>query len=143
MIIGFNLDKIAIERYAPLQGKVSVRNDIDIRDVKEQHLSEVKGVQKALAFTFVFTVAYTPHIADITIIGTVLYAAPQAKITELLSTWQSKKKVPSEVSLQVLNLVLQKCNIRALELAQELRLPPHIPLPQANLQQQATNAYIG
>ena len=143
MIVGFHYTKLSIERHQPLQGKLSVRNDLNIRDVKEQPLTGVKGAYKTVAFQFVFTVTYAPHVADIVITGDVYYAATPKQIEETLSTWKSKKKVSADVSLDVLNYALQKCNIRALEMAQDLNLPTHIPLPKVNFQQKKATAYIG
>ncbi len=143
MIVGFHYTKLSIERYQPIQGKVSVRNDVNIQNVKEQPIPRVQGSHKTVAFQFVFTVTYAPHVADVVITGDVYYAAEPKKIDEVISTWKSKKKVSPEISLGVLNLVLQKCNIRALEMAQELNLPSHIPLPTVNFKQKTANAYIG
>lgn len=143
MIVGFHFTKLSIERHQPLQGKLSVRNDLNIKDVKEHILSGVKGSHKAVVFQFVFSVTYAPHVADIIILGDVFYSAEPKKIEEILSTWKSKKKVAAEISVDVLNFVLQKCNIRALEMAQELNLPTHIPMPKVNLQKKTADAYIG
>lgn len=143
MIVGFHYTKLSVERHQPLQGKVSVRNDINIRDVKEQPLAGVKGAHKTVAFQFVFTVTYAPHVADILLTGEVYYAAESKQIEEVLASWKSKKKVPADISLAVLNFVLQKCNIRALEMAQELNLPTHIPLPKVDFQKKTADAYIG
>lgn len=143
MIVGFQFTKLSVERHQLLQGKVSVRNDINIRDVKEHPLAGVKGSHKAVAFQFVFTVTYAPHVADITMLGEVYYAAEPKQIEDVLASWKSKKKVPADISLDVLNFVLQHCNIRALAMAQELNLPTHIPMPKVNLQQKTASAYIG
>lgn len=144
MIVGFTFTKLSVERHTSLQGKIGVKNDLNIRDVQEQPLApDMSSNQQAVSFAFVFTVSYTPHVADITILGNVLYAAAPKTISEILSTWQDKKKVSADISVDVLNFVLQKCNIRALELAQEFNLPLHIPMPTVNLQQKTANAYIG
>ena len=144
MIIGFSLTQLSVERHTSLQGNIGVKNDLNIRDVQEQPLAPGVGSnQKAVNFAFVFTVSYTPHVADITILGNVLYAAAPKTISEILSTWKEKKKVSADISVDILNFVLHKCNIRALELAQEFNLPLHIPMPKVNLQQKTANAYIG
>ncbi|HLC72903.1 MAG TPA: hypothetical protein VJH37_04960 [Candidatus Nanoarchaeia archaeon] len=143
MIVGFHFTKLLVERHQPISGKISVRNDLNIRDVQERSLSTVKSSHKTVAFQFVFSVTYSPHIADVTIIGDVLYSAEPKKIEEILSQWKTKKKVAADISIDVLNLVLQKCNIRALEMAQELNLPTHIPMPKVNFQKKTADAYIG
>lgn len=143
MIVGFHYTKLSVEMHQPLRGKISVKNDLNIQDVKEQPLPGVKGPHKTVSFQFVFTVSYAPHIADIVITGDVYYAAAPKVIDDVLATWKSKKKVSSDVSLDVLNYALQKCNIRALEMSQELNLPLHLPLPKVDFQKKSATAYIG
>ncbi len=143
MIVGFHFTKLLVERHQPIQGKVNVRNDLTIKDVKEQPLTGVKGSHKTVSFQFAFTVSYAPKIADIILVGDVYYSAEPKKTGEILATWKSKKKVSADVSLEILNYALQRCNIRALEMAQELNLPTHIPMPRVNLQQKTADAYIG
>lgn len=143
MIVGFHFTKLSVERHQSLQGKISVRNDLNIRDVKEQPFSHVKGSHKTVAFQFVFTVTYAPHVADIMIAGDVYYSADPKKIDEALSSWKTKKKVPADISLAVLNFALQQCNIRALAMAQDLNLPTHLPMPKVNIQKKTADAYIG
>lgn len=143
MIVGLTLTKLSVERHSPIKGKVGVQHNIDIKDVKEQSVTALQGSQKVLAFSFSFTVSYTPHIADIALTGDVLYALDAAKAQEVLISWEKKKKVSSDVSLEVLNVVLQKCTISALTLSQEFNLPPHLPMPKVNFQQPSPSAYIG
>ncbi len=143
MIVGFHFTKLLVELHQPIQGKINVRNDLTIKEVKEQPLTGVKISHKTVSFQFAFTVSYTPHIADILLVGDIYYAIEPKKADELLATWKSKRKVNADVSLEVLNYALQRCNIRALEMAQELSLPTHIPMPRVNLQQKTADAYIG
>ena len=43
------------------------------------------------------------------------------------------KKVDAKRSQPILNSILQKCNVKALSLGNEVGLPPHIPFPRLAL----------
>ena len=54
---------------------------------------------------------------------------PIEKIKEYLSSWEKDKSIPTDIMSQILNTILFKCNVKALNLSQEVNLPPHIQLP--------------
>ena len=51
------------------------------------------------------------------------------KIKELLDGWKKGKKLPKEIMPSILNTVMNKANIQALILSEQINLPPPIPLP--------------
>lgn len=143
MIVGFHFTKLHIEQNSPVQGKVRVGNDISISELTERPYS-LKQKQKTLDFHFVFTVDYQTNIGKISLEGDVLYLVDEQRTKLILQQWKTKKKLPPEESAVILNAILTKCNIKALELAQELNLPPHLPLPKVNFQSQTlAENYIG
>tara|TARA_Y100000310_G_C20209824_1_gene590785 strand:- start:77 stop:508 length:432 start_codon:yes stop_codon:yes gene_type:complete len=143
MIIGFHFTKILIEQQNQLKGKVGISNGVDITNVTEQKYS-LKDKQKALTFHFTFTVDYKKDIGNITLDGDVMYLLDEKRYKHVLDLWKKNKKIPPEESMIILNRVLHKCNIKALELSQELNLPPHIPLPKVNFEtQNLAESYIG
>ncbi len=142
MIVGFNYTKITVEKTARPQGKIKVNNGLDITSVTKQPLAVARS-KDVLTFTFTFTVTYNPSIGTIALTGDVTYLADPATITSTLDTWNKTKKISPQVSTEVLNIILTKCNIRALELAQELNLPAHLPLPNVNPQAEDPKHYIG
>jgi hypothetical protein len=46
-----------------------------------------------------------------------------------LDGWKKDKKLPKEIMPVILNTVLNKCNIQALILSEQINLPPPIPMP--------------
>jgi|TARA_Y100000310_G_scaffold338661_1_gene428998 hypothetical protein len=143
MIIGFHFTKILIEQQNQLKGKVGISNGVDITNITEQKYS-LKNKQKALTFQFTFTVDYKKDIGNITLNGDVMYLLNEKRYKQVLDLWKKNKKIPPEESMIILNRVLHKCNIKALELSQELNLPPHIPLPKVNFETQSlAESYIG
>ena len=134
-IIGFNFNKINVEKKTSVKGKINISNNISIKSVEEYPLAVGKTQQKGLKFTFEFVSKYEPKVAEINLTGSVLTLQEAPKVEELVNAWKKDKKLPKEVMTPVINTALTKCNIQALILSQELNLPPPIPLPKVKTAQ--------
>lgn len=128
-IVGFNFSKIVIEKNKNAVGKVSIANNLSIKEVKEAKLNLGSKKQSGLEFVFQYTSKYQPEIGKIDLNGFVIYMEAEAKIQEILGSWKKDKKIPKETLEVVYNNILTKCNIEALLLSREVQLPPPIPLP--------------
>lgn len=136
-IIGFQFNKILIEKYSPVQGKISVNNNVALTNVEKSELVFGNEKQNILRFDFEFNASYEPKggkkVASIILHGGLTYLDQPAKIAELEKGWKKDKKIPREVMTPILNSILSKCNIEALVLAKEINLPPPIPMPKVNV----------
>jgi hypothetical protein len=128
MIIGFNFTKLDVERKNKLIKGMKVKYNMDISSVKELDVP-LSTNQKGIDLDFEFTVDYNPDIAKILIRGTVSYMADEKFIGDVLKSWKKDKKLSRKISLPVINLILDRCNVKAMELEQELTLPTHLPMP--------------
>ncbi|MDP3916726.1 MAG: hypothetical protein Q8Q42_00370 [Nanoarchaeota archaeon] len=147
MIVGFNFKKINVERKKKLIKGMKVVYNMDISNVYNQDflLNKSKS-HKILGFDFSFTVRYEPEIADMTIGGTVNYMLPENETKRILDLWKKSRKLPKEVSVPVINVILDRCNIKALELEQDLSLPTHLPMPSigaGKVENKDAEKYIG
>lgn len=131
-IIGFNFTKISVERKGDVVGKISIGNNIAIKDVVQKDLSLGDIKQKGVRFTFEFSVNYEPKIAEILMTGNILYTGDEKKIAGILDAWKKNKRVAPVVTAEVLNSALIRCNIQALVLSKEMSLPAPIPLPRVS-----------
>jgi hypothetical protein len=135
-VVGLQLNKIIVDKMSPAKGKVSVNNNVSVKDVQKTDLTFGAAKQDALKFTFEFKAAYEPKIANITLEGDVTYFDKQTVIDDLHKSWKKDKKVPPEVMTPILNSILTKCNVEALLLSREVNLPPPIPMPRVTVNQQ-------
>lgn len=142
MIVGFNFNKINIERRNLPIGKIKVSPNIDIKEVKE-HTLPLKGNKKALNVNFEFSVKYEPNIADIMLNGDVLYMNDNKSVETAYNIWKKNKKLPEDISLEIVNYILIRCNVKALELSDELNLPSHLPIRGVDLNRTNLSSYIG
>lgn len=128
-VVGFNISKILVEKKNPIKGKINISNNVKITNVEEQDLSLGKAKEKGLKFSFEFSSKYEPEIGEIRLEGDLLNIEEEKKVKEVLASWKKDKKINPDLMTDLLNVVLSKCNIKALVLSQEVNLPPPIPMP--------------
>ena len=61
--------------------------------------------------------------------GILLYMESPEKVSQILNDWEKEKKMSAELSTEVFNSILFKCNIKALQLAEDVSLPAHFRIP--------------
>ena len=127
-IIGFNFEKIMIERKGKINSQLKIKNNLSIVNVEQEKLN-LTSSGDVLKFDFEYTADYEPKVGKISLEGHILVMDDPKRVKEVLGGWKKDKKLPKEMMPQILNTVLAKCNIKALGLTQEVNLPPHIKLP--------------
>ena len=128
-IIGFNLTKILVEREEKLEGKLEVKQNIDISDVSKEKIPFSEG--EAIKIKFNFTVTYDPDFAKLNLEGYLVLVVDKDEMKKFLKSWKNKK-LPDEAKVSLFNFIMSKCNIKALNLEDELNLPLHVPMPRIN-----------
>ena len=128
-IIGFNLTKISIERKEQLTGNLKINQSIDIKDVVKEKVPISQD--EALKMKFNFTIDYQEDLAKAEFEGNLILLPEKDELKNFLKEWKDKR-VPAEVRIPLFNFIMNKCNIKALALEDELNLPFHIPLPKVN-----------
>lgn len=136
-IVSFNFTKIEAEKKEVSKGKINISNNVTIQKVEEQDLSLGSQKQKVLCFTFEFTSKYEPNIGNIKLVGNVLYMEDSKRVKEILDDWKKDKKLPKDIMTKILNVVLNKSNVQALILSDQVNLPPPVPLPKVQVQPKA------
>lgn len=128
-IIGFDLNKISIERTGNVAGEIKINNNVSIKEIEKISVPIKRENQEGLRFGFEFTSTYEPKLGSALIKGNVVVLEDKKKAEDILKQWKKDKKAESDVMTAVLNTVLEKCNIEALILSRDVNLPPSIPLP--------------
>ena len=135
-IVGFNFTRIEAEKKEIMKGKININNNVSIKNVEEKKFSLSSDKQKVMGFGFEFSAKYDPDVGSIRINGDVLYMDNAGKAKEILDGWKKDKKLPKDIMPVILNTVLNKCNIQALILSEQINLPPPIPMPKLQTEQQ-------
>jgi hypothetical protein len=125
-IIGMGLSSIEAKKESTkIQQEVKVNSTPQITNVKEVDVPNL--TKKALSMEFEFQTRYEPAFAQITIKGAIMYLADKNK--PIIDEWTKNKRLPENVSLDVLNYLFRHCLLKASNLADDLQLPPPMPMP--------------
>lgn len=126
----FKFLKVFAERSEDFKGELKITPNIHIKSV-DKHTSDLNK-QESLKVDFKFDVDYS-GLGKISLEG-LLYLIMDAKtLKETISTWKDKK-LNDEVKSIILNLIMHKSSVRAMELEEELNLPLHVQLPRLQVQ---------
>ena len=137
-IISLSFNKISMERGKKPQGKLSIKTNININDIKkEKTITKNKDI---LGFDFTFDIFYEPKFANLSFWGNVLMLVDSEESKQILKEWKNKK-ISENIKNLLFNTIFMKCNIKALQLEENLNLPAHIPLPR--IKQTQKQSYTG
>lgn len=128
-IVGFSFESINVERRGPVQGNISVTNNVVVTNIEKSDLALGGAKQDGLRFSYKFVSKYEPDLGEIVLKGEVLFIDDQEKIKSIAEGWEKSKQIPQDVMGAVLNAVLERCNIEALILSRDVNLPAPIRLP--------------
>tara|TARA_Y100000310_G_C20652706_1_gene800319 strand:+ start:687 stop:1103 length:417 start_codon:yes stop_codon:yes gene_type:complete len=125
-IIGFNLTKILAERQEIEKQGIKVNQDINIKGIKEEEIPV--GKDKALRINFALTIIYTEDFGKLEFEGSVLTLPNEQEAKSLKDAWKNNK-IPEDMKFGIFNFIMNKCNIKALYLEDEMGMPFHVPMP--------------
>ncbi|MEI6731727.1 MAG: hypothetical protein WCK90_03540 [archaeon] len=141
-IVGFNLTKASAERYEQLTGDVSISTNIEIKEIEKKDLDIIKDLD-TLKVEFELKISYDSKTNEkkkpvktqglVEFSGNVLISMEPEAAKEILKA-HKKKETPISFKETMLNVILRRCSIKALELEEQVELPPHFRLPVLSLQ---------
>ena len=141
-IIGMNVNSIEAVKKGKIERGLKVNNQTSVTDVVEQTLGGIE--KKGLKIMFEYKTTYVVNNADVAIIkmtGEVMYVGEDTE--NIKNSWNTNKKLPETIDVQVINHVLRKGVTKSLALSEELQLPPPIALPFASKKKAEESKYIG
>jgi len=102
-------------------GKINISSKPVIKNVEKRKIS-LPNVEEVLAVGFEFETKYEPGVGSIKFTGEVL--CTEENIDEIVKEWEKKRALRNSVAIPVLNTVFRRCLTKAIEIAEELQLPP-------------------
>jgi hypothetical protein len=127
-IVGFNYNKISIEKFSDKLEKLNIKTNIDISDIKPVDNNLLNTKNSIVAIKFLYTVEYEPNFAKIELSGMVLFELEEKQFKDILKSWKDKL-IPEDFKLVLFNTILRKSNVKSLQLEDDMNLPLHISLP--------------
>jgi hypothetical protein len=128
-IIGFNLTKISIQRKEKFDSKLEIKQNINIDDITKDKINISKD--EILKINFTFAVNYNPDFAKLEFKGGLVIIPEKDEMKKIMKEWKNKQ-LAEEFRAPLFNFIMNKCNIKALSLEDEMALPLHVPMPRIN-----------
>ncbi len=123
-VIGMSFSSIEAKVKSQKKGKIEVSSTPIIKNIEKK---KVEPIGEVASIEFEFKTTYNPGIAQISLKGEILLQ--ERDINKLIKQWKDKKKLPAEIAVPVLNVIFRRCLKRAIDLADDLQLPPPIQFP--------------
>jgi hypothetical protein len=139
MIVGFSIKTISAERKEFPRGRIDINSTPKIISVEESKMGFLN--KKPLSIEFEFITKYEPSIAEIRILGNVLYLGKDIK--NAIKFWKEKKVIPKEVDIEIKNFLFRKCLSIGMDLSENMQLPPPLMFPRVVPKQKEELTYIG
>jgi len=127
-LIGFKYNKLIVERNEENKGDLKITPNINIQSI-DKFKSESK--QDILEVKFNFNIDYS-SLGKIELTGRLLLSVDSKTLKDAIEGWKNKK-LDNNINMIILNVIMQKASIKALQLEEEMNLPPHIQLPRLQL----------
>jgi len=127
-IRGFEMTGIEAKRFSKQGEKVN--------NVRIDHNSSVIQITKSPDSTALIDFRFTANyvgLGYIKIEGQIVLAG---EVDPVISEWQRQSSMPADVANLIHNTVVPNCIPTAMLVARDIRLPPPVPMPRINIQQQ-------
>lgn len=128
-VLGFNFTKVHASRKDKWEKNEKINTNIELSDVEKDSISILKQ-NEIIKVKFSYKISYEPNNAEVIFEGNIILDLDEALSKEMIKDWK-KKDMPEKIKMPLLNLVMTKCNIKALELEEQLSIPFHLKLPRA------------
>ncbi len=126
-VIGLSFNSVEAKRTKKsVKSEIKVNSTPTVTGINEMNVPSL-GNRKALSLDFEFLTKYDPEVAEIKMGGSVIYLSD--KNAAILKKWKKEKKISEDVSIEILNHLFRRCLIRVANIADDLQLPPPLPMP--------------
>jgi len=131
-LLGFTFTKFLAQKNPDFKGKLDILSNINILSLEKQKLDLING--EAVKINFDFTLDYKDS-GKLEILGNLMLMFDAKTQKQVLEEWKDKK-LPNDIRLAILNIILQRSSLKALQLEEEVGLPLHVQLPRLKMGEQ-------
>ncbi|MFZ5955109.1 MAG: hypothetical protein ACOYT4_01685 [Nanoarchaeota archaeon] len=124
-LVGFTITKINAEKNPGFNGDIKIKPDIKVISIEKYKLELIKT--DGLKINFLFSVDYG-QLGKLIIEGYLILLPEAKELKEILNKWKDEK-IEDNVQVLILNLILQRCSLKALQIEEDMTLPLHIQMP--------------
>ncbi|VVB80154.1 Uncharacterised protein [uncultured archaeon] len=127
-ILAFNFEKLSAERLSNTKDNIKVGTHVDISDISEVKAELLSPSGLILGVKFKFSLDYAPNFAKVEIAGHFLVEVDKSLGEKTLKEWKNKK-LTDEIQYSLINVILEKSTLKALDLEEQIGIPLHFPMP--------------
>ena len=127
-LASFHYLKLNGERKENFDGELRIAPNINIKSIDKFDSDKKQDVVKIV---FSFEVDYG-ELGKINLEGFMLLIVDSKTLKDVVDGWKAKK-LDNEINLTIINVIMQKASIKAIQLEDELGLPSHIQIPRLQL----------
>jgi hypothetical protein len=138
-IIGFSINKVIAEKNSEAKGKIELASGLSMTNIAKPEAT-ISG-KDTIKFDFSFNIQYKPNLGKIELDGSVMVMDENNESKQIMEDWK-KKKFDNPMKLPLFNFIMNKCNIRAIQLEDDLGLPPHFQLPKLTAQKDPESTQV-
>ena len=125
-ILGMRFNSLEARREkGKITHQIKVRPVPKVTGVKETDIPMLG--KKALSLEFEFVAEYDPNIGNIKMSGEIFYITDNNDA--VIKKWKSDKELSEDVKIEVHNHLYRTCLVKVVNLADDLQLPPPMPIP--------------
>ena len=141
MIVNFKVTQVESKTYVTpeevkKQKSININYDISLKNTTILPKQTPFGEKTVLRVEYAFSINYlSPNVGHIRFEGYSDYYSDEENLTRIKSEWDGGK-APPEVQNQIANTMVSNLAPLAVTLSSTLGLPPAMPLPNINFQQQ-------
>ncbi|MEA1907824.1 MAG: hypothetical protein U9N43_02170 [Euryarchaeota archaeon] len=141
MIVNFKVTQIESKTYVTpeevkKQKSININYDISLKNTTILPKQTPFGEKTVLRIEYAFSINYlSPNVGHIRFEGYSDYYSDEENLTRIKSEWDGGK-APPDVQNQIANTMVSNLAPLAVTISSTLGLPPAMPLPNINFQQQ-------
>ncbi|MFA5484656.1 MAG: hypothetical protein WC260_00155 [Candidatus Pacearchaeota archaeon] len=124
-LLASKITSILAQRDPTFNGKIELNQNIKIKKIEKFALEGSK--KDSLKVNYIYDIDYK-KLGKISIEGILYLDVEQKIMKEIIKDWKENKK-NEERQLEIINIIIQKASIKAIELEDQLGLPIHFRLP--------------
>jgi len=133
-LVGFNFTKISGEKLKEKVEDLKIETKIDVKEVSEVKQTFFKTKEEMINIKFYYGLEFNPKLATLDFEGNMVLSLDSKKAKEIVKEWKNKK-VNESFREPLFNIILQKCNVKALQIEESLNLPIHFRMPSVKVKQ--------
>ena len=132
-VLGFNFTKISIEKLENSNEKLNITTNVEFSSIEKAGSGPLELKEDVIVVGFTYFINYEPNFAKVEFKGNILLYMEPKQTKEMLKSWKDKQ-ISDDIRIFLFNVILNKANVKAIQLEDELNLPFHLPMPRLSKQ---------